>query len=55
MPKIDLPLAAEFPPATEQQWRKLVDGVLKGAAFERRLVAKTYDGLVDQSALRPRG
>ncbi len=43
--QIDLPLAAEFPPATEQQWRKLVDGVLKGAAFERRLVAKTYDGL----------
>ncbi len=41
----DLPLAAEFPPATEQQWRKLVDGVLKGAPFERRLVAKTYDGL----------
>ena len=41
----DLPLAAEFPPATQEQWRKLVDGVLKGAPFERRLVAKTYDGL----------
>jgi methylmalonyl-CoA mutase len=41
----DLPLAAEFPPATEQQWRKLVDGLLKGAPFERKLVAKTYDGL----------
>ena len=41
----DLPLAAEFPAATEQQWRKLVDGVLKGAAFEKRLVSRTYDGL----------
>jgi methylmalonyl-CoA mutase len=40
-----LSLAAEFPPATQEQWRKLVDGVLKGAPFEKRLVAKTYDGL----------
>jgi methylmalonyl-CoA mutase len=41
----DLPLAAEFPTATREQWRKLVEGVLKGAPFEKRLVAKTYDGL----------
>jgi len=41
----DLPLAAEFPPATAEQWRKLVEGVLKGAPFDRKLVAKTYDGL----------
>ena len=41
----DLPLAAEFPAATREQWRKLVDGVLKGAPFEKRLVARTYDGL----------
>ncbi len=40
----DLPLAADFPPATRDDWRKLVDGVLKGAPFEK-LVAKTYDGL----------
>ncbi|WP_439922497.1 methylmalonyl-CoA mutase family protein [Nitrobacter sp. JJSN] len=40
----DPPLAADFPPATADDWRKLVDGVLKGAPFER-LVAKTYDGL----------
>jgi methylmalonyl-CoA mutase len=40
----DLPLAADFPQATEDEWRKLVDGVLKGAPFEK-LVAKTYDGL----------
>ena len=41
----ELPLAAEFPQATEQQWRKLVDGVLKGAPFEKRLVSRTYDSL----------
>ena len=41
----DLPLAAEFPPATAEQWRKLVEGVLKGAPFDKKLVAKTYDGL----------
>src|SRR5712691_7713905 len=41
----DLPLAAEFPPATREQWLKLVQGVLKGAPVEKRLVAKTYDGL----------
>src|SRR5262249_33093842 len=40
----DLPLAAEFAPATQDDWRRLVDGVLKGAPFER-LVGKTYDDL----------
>ncbi|CCD99187.1 methylmalonyl-CoA mutase subunit beta [Bradyrhizobium sp. STM 3809] len=39
-----LRLAADFAPASEADWRKLVDGVLKGAAFEK-LVGKTYDGL----------
>jgi len=41
----DLPLAAEFPPTTEAEWRKLVEAALKGAAFDKRLVSKTYDGL----------
>ena len=41
----DLAFAAEFPPATREQWLKLVDGVLKGAPFDKRLVARTYDGL----------
>ena len=40
----DLPLASDFAPATQDDWRRLVDGVLKGAPFER-LVAKTYDDL----------
>src|ERR1700676_3405710 len=38
----DLPLAADFAPASYDDWRKLVDGVLKGAPFEK-LVGKTYD------------
>jgi methylmalonyl-CoA mutase len=40
----DLRLAGEFPASTYQDWRKLVDGVLKGAPFEK-LVGKTYDGI----------
>jgi methylmalonyl-CoA mutase len=44
----DLAFAAEFPAATLEQWLKLVDGVLKGAPFDKRLVAHTYDGLAIQ-------
>jgi methylmalonyl-CoA mutase len=40
----DLRLAADFQPATYDDWRKLVDGVLKGAPFDK-LVGKTSDGL----------
>jgi methylmalonyl-CoA mutase len=40
----ELRLAADFAAATYDDWRKLVDGVLKGAPFER-LVGKTSDGL----------
>jgi methylmalonyl-CoA mutase len=40
----DLRLAADFAPATYEDWRKLVDGVLKGAPFEK-LVGRSYDGL----------
>jgi methylmalonyl-CoA mutase len=40
----DLSLAREFPQSTYDDWKKLVDGVLKGAPFEK-LVGKTYDGL----------
>ncbi len=39
----ELPLATEFPPATEAEWRKLVDAALKGASFEKKLVTQTYD------------
>src|SRR2546421_1489149 len=44
----ELAFAAEFPPATREQWLKLVDGVLKGAPFDKRLVARSYDGLTIQ-------
>jgi methylmalonyl-CoA mutase len=44
-PPEELALAAEFPNGTREAWRKLVDGVLKGAPFDKRLVARTYDGL----------
>jgi methylmalonyl-CoA mutase len=40
----DLPLAAEFPAATHAQWRKLVDGVLKGAPFQK-LQSRSADDL----------
>ncbi len=51
----DLRLAADFAPATYDDWRKLVDGVLKGAPFEK-LVGTTYDGLkIDPIYSRARG
>lgn len=40
----DLKLAAEFPPASRQDWLALVDKALKGATPET-LSARTYDGL----------
>jgi methylmalonyl-CoA mutase len=41
----DLPLGAEFPAATREKWLELVDGVLKGAPFDKKLISRTYDGL----------
>src|SRR5687768_8223027 len=41
----ELNLAAEFAPATNKAWLKLVDKVLGGADFEKVLVGRTYDGL----------
>ncbi len=43
-PETSLSLATDFPAATQEEWRKLVDAVLKGAPFER-LESQTYDGL----------
>ncbi len=40
----DQPLAAVFPQANEDQWRKSVERALKGGSFEK-LVTKTYGGL----------
>jgi methylmalonyl-CoA mutase len=41
----DLPLAADFPQATREQWLKRVEGVLKGADFSKKLVGRTQDGI----------
>jgi len=51
----ELRLAADFAPANYDDWRKLVDGVLKGAPFEK-LVGKTADGLkIDPIYARAQG
>ena len=50
----DLRLAADFPAAGYDDWRKLVDGVLKGAPFEK-LVGKTSDGLKIEPIYRRAG
>ena len=39
-----LSFAADFPAATHDEWRRLVDSALKGAPFQR-LESKTYDSL----------
>jgi methylmalonyl-CoA mutase len=40
----ELSLTADFPPATRDDWLKLVRAALKDQPFER-LIAKTYDGI----------
>jgi methylmalonyl-CoA mutase len=41
----ELALASLFPAATRDAWASLVQNVLKGADFDRKLVSRTYDGL----------
>jgi methylmalonyl-CoA mutase len=41
----DLNFAADFPAPTREQWLKLVEGVLKGADFQKKLVGRTHDGI----------
>ncbi|CEJ09964.1 Methylmalonyl-CoA mutase small subunit [bacterium YEK0313] len=40
-----LAFAAEFPAATQADWRAAVDAVLKGKPFDKTLVGRTADGL----------
>jgi methylmalonyl-CoA mutase len=49
----DLSLAADFPQATREQWLKLVEGVLKGADFQTKLVSRSHDG-IDIQPLYPK-
>ena len=44
----DLPLMPEFEPPTREAWLALVEKVLKGGDFEKRLVSRTADGLAIQ-------
>ncbi|MEO8692834.1 MAG: methylmalonyl-CoA mutase subunit beta [Acidimicrobiales bacterium] len=44
----NLTLAGEFATPTRERWLELVDGVLKGASFEQKLVTQTYDGVAIQ-------
>lgn len=41
----DLNFAADFPAPAREQWLKLVEGVLKGADFQKKLVSRTHDGI----------
>jgi methylmalonyl-CoA mutase len=41
----DFSLAADFPTASREQWLKLVEGVLKGADFQKKLVSRTHDSI----------
>ena len=43
-----LSFAADFPQATREQWLERVAGVLKGAAFEAKLVSRSRDGIAIQ-------
>ena len=44
----ELNFASAFPAATHDTWLKLVDKVLAGGDFEKKLVGRTYDGLAIQ-------
>jgi methylmalonyl-CoA mutase len=41
-------LLPEFPPATYEAWRKVVEAELKGAPFEKRMFTPTYEGITLQ-------
>jgi methylmalonyl-CoA mutase len=44
LPKV-LDIASEFPTPAYEQWRALVEDDLHGAAFEKKLLTRTYEGL----------
>ncbi len=48
MPEPIVPLAPEFEPPPREAWLELVEKVLKGGDFEKRLVSRTADGLAIQ-------
>jgi methylmalonyl-CoA mutase len=48
MSKADPSFTNPFPPASEADWLKRVETVLKGADFQKKLVARSHDGLAIQ-------
>ncbi len=44
----DFSLAGDFEPTSHDQWLQLVDKVLGGAPFDKKLVSRTYDGIAIQ-------
>jgi methylmalonyl-CoA mutase len=36
---------SDFPPVDDATWRKAVEADLKGAAFEQRMIARSYEGI----------
>ena len=44
----ELTLAADFPGADHAAWLKLVEKVLNGVPFDKKLVARSYDGIAIQ-------
>jgi methylmalonyl-CoA mutase len=43
-----LTLAGDFPAPTRDEWRAAVEKVLKGAAFDKKMLTKTYEGITLQ-------
>lgn len=41
----DLETSGDFPPASYDQWRAMVEAELKGAPFEKKLVGRTFEGI----------
>lgn len=48
-----LPFATGLAPVSREDWLKMVEGVLKGAPYDKKLVTPTYEGLA-LDALPPR-
>ena len=46
-------LNSEFESASEQDWRRLVETALKGADFDKTLVARSSDGIPIQPLYPP--
>jgi methylmalonyl-CoA mutase len=46
-------LLADFPPVSYGDWQRLVESELKGASFDKRMFATTYEGITLKPIYRP--